>query len=218
MRLLEVLRAAGRDVHLSISPSGRDVIRHELKLDIDLDQLRRQPLAIQRQLARAESPAPRASSALLPPPGFHGPDGQRLVSHRRHGDLPVQRHDAQRRGRRRGRQSHSAGRRSASERAPQVDSRAPRDAACRWPTSTTCGASPKRARSCCPLRPACTTALEPSTTWWISSSRESATNSASNTPDEALGRGIISRKGAKAQRSRIADQSSFCLCALRAFA
>lgn len=37
VRLLEVLRAAGRDVHLSISPSGRDVIRQELKLDLDLD-------------------------------------------------------------------------------------------------------------------------------------------------------------------------------------
>jgi 4-hydroxy-3-polyprenylbenzoate decarboxylase len=37
VRLLEVLRAAGRDVHLSISPSGRDVIGQELKLDLDLD-------------------------------------------------------------------------------------------------------------------------------------------------------------------------------------
>jgi len=37
VRLLETLLAAGRDVHLSISPSGRDVIRHELNLDIDLD-------------------------------------------------------------------------------------------------------------------------------------------------------------------------------------
>jgi 4-hydroxy-3-polyprenylbenzoate decarboxylase len=37
VRLLEVLRAAGRDVHLSISPSGRDVIRQELKRSIDLD-------------------------------------------------------------------------------------------------------------------------------------------------------------------------------------
>ncbi len=33
VRLLEVLRASGRDVHLSISPSGRDVIRQELGLD-----------------------------------------------------------------------------------------------------------------------------------------------------------------------------------------
>jgi len=37
VRLLEVLRASGRDVHLSISTSGRDVIQHELKLNIDLD-------------------------------------------------------------------------------------------------------------------------------------------------------------------------------------
>src|SRR5436190_1151407 len=38
VRLLDVLRDAGRDVHLTISPSGRDVIAHELKLDIDLDR------------------------------------------------------------------------------------------------------------------------------------------------------------------------------------
>jgi 4-hydroxy-3-polyprenylbenzoate decarboxylase len=38
LRLLEVLRAAGRDVHLSISPSGRDVFKEELGIDIDLDQ------------------------------------------------------------------------------------------------------------------------------------------------------------------------------------
>jgi 4-hydroxy-3-polyprenylbenzoate decarboxylase len=36
-RLLQVLRDAGRDVHLSISSSGRDVVRQELKLNIDLD-------------------------------------------------------------------------------------------------------------------------------------------------------------------------------------
>jgi 4-hydroxy-3-polyprenylbenzoate decarboxylase len=37
VRLLEVLRAADREVHLSISTSGRDVIAHELKLNVDLD-------------------------------------------------------------------------------------------------------------------------------------------------------------------------------------
>ena len=37
IRLLEVLIAAGHDVHLSISPSGRDVIEHELELKVDLD-------------------------------------------------------------------------------------------------------------------------------------------------------------------------------------
>lgn len=37
VRLLEVLRASGRNVHLSISSSGRDVIRQELGLTVDLD-------------------------------------------------------------------------------------------------------------------------------------------------------------------------------------
>jgi 4-hydroxy-3-polyprenylbenzoate decarboxylase len=37
VRLLDVLLNAGRDVHLTISTSGRDVIKHELKLDIDLN-------------------------------------------------------------------------------------------------------------------------------------------------------------------------------------
>jgi 4-hydroxy-3-polyprenylbenzoate decarboxylase len=38
VRLLEVLLAAGRDVHLSISQSGRDVIEQELNLRVDLQQ------------------------------------------------------------------------------------------------------------------------------------------------------------------------------------
>jgi 4-hydroxy-3-polyprenylbenzoate decarboxylase len=46
VRLLEVLRAAGRDVHLTISPSGRDVLKHELKLDIDLENFRDQRFGI----------------------------------------------------------------------------------------------------------------------------------------------------------------------------
>lgn len=37
VRLLDVLRDASHDVHLTISTSGRDVIAHELKLSIDLD-------------------------------------------------------------------------------------------------------------------------------------------------------------------------------------
>lgn len=37
VRLVEVLLLAGRDVHLSISPSGREVIRQELDLHIDLN-------------------------------------------------------------------------------------------------------------------------------------------------------------------------------------
>ena len=38
VRLLETLLAAGRDVHLAISPSGRDVLNHELKLALDLNK------------------------------------------------------------------------------------------------------------------------------------------------------------------------------------
>jgi 4-hydroxy-3-polyprenylbenzoate decarboxylase len=37
VHLLDALLDAGRDVHLTISTSGRDVIKHELKLDVDLD-------------------------------------------------------------------------------------------------------------------------------------------------------------------------------------
>jgi 4-hydroxy-3-polyprenylbenzoate decarboxylase len=44
VRLLEVLRAAGRNVHLSISPSGRDVIRQELGLAVDLDHFKLEQL------------------------------------------------------------------------------------------------------------------------------------------------------------------------------
>jgi len=44
VRLLEVLRASGRDVHLSISPSGRDVIRQEIGVTVDLDDFRLESL------------------------------------------------------------------------------------------------------------------------------------------------------------------------------
>jgi 4-hydroxy-3-polyprenylbenzoate decarboxylase len=44
VRLLEVFRTSALDVHLSISPSGRDVIRQELGLAIDLDKFRLEQL------------------------------------------------------------------------------------------------------------------------------------------------------------------------------
>lgn len=44
VRLMEVLCAAGRDVHLSISPSGRDVIRQELQLAVDLENFQLEQL------------------------------------------------------------------------------------------------------------------------------------------------------------------------------
>ena len=44
VRLIEVLIASGRDVHLSISPAGKDVIRQELQWNVDLDNF--QPSAL----------------------------------------------------------------------------------------------------------------------------------------------------------------------------
>ena len=38
VRLLQVLMAAGRDVHLSISDSGKAVLKQELDLDVDLTE------------------------------------------------------------------------------------------------------------------------------------------------------------------------------------
>jgi len=38
VRLLDVLLAAGRDVYLSISPAGREVLREELGMTVDLDE------------------------------------------------------------------------------------------------------------------------------------------------------------------------------------
>jgi flavin prenyltransferase len=40
VRLLDVLLAAGRDVHLTISPAGQTVLREELGLNVDLDAFR----------------------------------------------------------------------------------------------------------------------------------------------------------------------------------
>jgi flavin prenyltransferase len=44
VRLLDVLLAAGCDVHLSISPAGQAVLAQELKLAIDLDEVTRDDL------------------------------------------------------------------------------------------------------------------------------------------------------------------------------
>lgn len=44
VRLLEVLLAAGRTVHLTISPAGREVFERELDLSIDLDDFQLEQL------------------------------------------------------------------------------------------------------------------------------------------------------------------------------
>ena len=40
IRLIEVLLATGHDVHLSISPSGAQVIKEEMDLTVDLDDFK----------------------------------------------------------------------------------------------------------------------------------------------------------------------------------
>jgi len=63
VRLLEVLVAAGRNVHLSISPSGRDVIRQELSLEIDLKHFDIQDLALRNREAWGfGDPLPKSDS------------------------------------------------------------------------------------------------------------------------------------------------------------
>jgi 4-hydroxy-3-polyprenylbenzoate decarboxylase len=73
VRLVEVLRAAGREVHLSISPSGRDVMQHELQIDIDLINFDATRLRLRDEPSRAalhyyhhqDFMAPMASGSFL---------------------------------------------------------------------------------------------------------------------------------------------------------
>jgi flavin prenyltransferase len=66
-RLLEVLRACGRDVHLSISPSATEVMRQELKLDIDLDDFRADRLLVGEVIHPSESQIPLFKSSFAAP-------------------------------------------------------------------------------------------------------------------------------------------------------
>jgi 4-hydroxy-3-polyprenylbenzoate decarboxylase len=68
VRLLEVLQSSGRDVHLSISPSGRDVLEHELKLRIDLDRFDAEELKLRNDLHyfdHQDYMAPMASGSFI---------------------------------------------------------------------------------------------------------------------------------------------------------
>jgi flavin prenyltransferase len=64
VRLLDVLREAGQDVHLTISTSGRDVIAHELKLNVDLDHFDVHSLQIRGRSSPAPSPQTPAPGKL----------------------------------------------------------------------------------------------------------------------------------------------------------
>ena len=105
-------------------------------------------------------------------------------------DLPLQRHNAQRRRRRRRRQPDPTGRRSPPERTPQADPGAARNAALAGPHRQ--HAPRHRSRRGRAARLARLVSRRPfdRTTWSISSSPASATNSASNTRSANAGERI----------------------------
>lgn len=68
VRLLEVLLAAGRDVHVTISPAATDVFRQELKLELDLRDVRLEQLLPDRDALPADHPL-----RVVAPPRLAGP-------------------------------------------------------------------------------------------------------------------------------------------------
>ncbi len=56
-RLLEVLVAAGHNVHLTISSAGKEVIQHELGVEIDLDDFRIETLLTDLRSSTTGAPA-----------------------------------------------------------------------------------------------------------------------------------------------------------------
>ena len=55
IRLIEVLLATGHDVHLSISPSGAQVIRQEMDLNVDLEDFQAADLMLENVIDAADS-------------------------------------------------------------------------------------------------------------------------------------------------------------------
>ncbi len=54
-RLIEVLIAAGYDVHLSITPAGQQVLKHELDISVDLDDFSAQHLLLGDDIGASDS-------------------------------------------------------------------------------------------------------------------------------------------------------------------
>lgn len=55
VRLIEVLLAAGCDVHLTISPSGQAVLKHELDLAIDLENFNKANLLLEAERSATDA-------------------------------------------------------------------------------------------------------------------------------------------------------------------
>jgi 4-hydroxy-3-polyprenylbenzoate decarboxylase len=73
VRLLNVLRTAGHEVHLAISTSGRDVIRQELQIDLDLENFDPNQLRLSNEFAPASSLQPPAPLHFFPHNDFMAP-------------------------------------------------------------------------------------------------------------------------------------------------
>ena len=132
LRLIEVLLATGHDVHLSISPTGAQVIHEEMDLRVDLNDFQPADLMLDdvtQRLRQQDSHAaglrghrhggqqcaerrggPRGRAALPPLSELQLADRQRLVSDRGDGGVAVLGLDAERRGPRRRARTSSTGR------------------------------------------------------------------------------------------------------------
>ena len=151
----DALPRSGRTVHLTISPSGAQVLREETgprrSPSTGFD-----PLGLRR-------PRPRPGR-LSPPRGLLRRDRQRLVPDRRHGRRPVQHeHPGRDRPRDHHEPDHPGGRRPP-EGAPQADPGPARDAAEPDPPREHGCASPAPGRSSCRRCPAGITGRDRSTT------------------------------------------------------
>ncbi len=85
VRLLEVLLATGRSVDLSISPSGAEVIAHELGLAIDLDDFRSEQLVPGVGRDRVRAPFDRYVS--LVPRGVPAEEKRGTLTYHHYQDL-----------------------------------------------------------------------------------------------------------------------------------
>ncbi len=84
VRLLDVLLASGRDVHLLISPSGKAVLKQELSVEVDLDHFDPSPLFSAKRHPLLLPPLPLGESRGegLPPASKISSQPGRLLYHR----------------------------------------------------------------------------------------------------------------------------------------
>jgi 4-hydroxy-3-polyprenylbenzoate decarboxylase len=78
VRLLETLLAAGRDVYLTISPSGAAVIEQELGIQLDLERLQPETALNENDLRDAFPRVKRLLDHPDRPPAMHDVDADRL--------------------------------------------------------------------------------------------------------------------------------------------